>query len=96
MIKSFTAIVAVLCVFASVAFAALLTSTPVAAATSAPASASPAASTASVDVFETSAVLVLAKPAKPARKVARKAKAWTCGDWEASAVGGAYKRCEWR
>ena len=31
-----------------------------------------------------------------ANKPARKAKAWTCGDWQDSNVGGRYKACEWK
>lgn len=99
MIKFTLALVASLALFAVVAFAA---SSPVAP-TTAPTVATTAPTFAPEPppvVLETSAVLVLAKPA-PA-KVARvtpkapKAKAWTCGTWEASNVGGAFKRCEWR
>lgn len=50
-------------------------------------------------VLETSSVLVLVqdkKEAPKARRVAARAKTLQCGQWEASTVGGAYKRCDWR
>lgn len=56
-------------------------------------------------IFETSSVLIIfeqpnaeqpSKPAPVARHKAPKAKTWTCGTWEDSQVGGAFKRCEWR
>jgi hypothetical protein len=95
MLKSFCGIVALLCFAASVAFAALLTSTPALA--PAPVEPAPVAGTRTAPVvFEQGSILVLAL-AKPAATVARvKAKAYQCGTWEASQVGGAYKRCEWR
>lgn len=97
MLKSFCGIVAVLVFGAMVAFAATVSRESSAAPVAAP--------TVQADptpfVFESSAVLVLAKAldTKPAPTVARnapKAKAYQCGAWEDSQIGGAYKRCEWR
>lgn len=50
-------------------------------------------------VLETSSVLVLVGPVQEApkpRPVAARAKTYACGGWEASQVGGSYKRCDWR
>lgn len=95
MLKSFCGVLALLCFAASFAFAALLTSTPAPAPVTEPAPV--AVIVAKPVLFETGSMLVFAKP-KPAATVARapKAKAYQCGTWEASNVGGAYKRCEWR
>lgn len=49
--------------------------------------------------LEQSAVLVLVQEKKELRKarlVAKKAKSWTCGDFEPTALGTMVRKCDWR
>jgi hypothetical protein len=42
--------------------------------------------------------VALAIPSAPVAKPqpVKAERAWTCGNWQASAIGGSYKACEWK